>query len=527
MNGEMKEELAYLAHFGLEVNPFPVSPDVEHFFLSRDIDRLITEIVHGILTRKGFMVLTGEVGLGKTTISRKIMKILEEKGVKTSLVFHTSCQDTELLREINRDFGLSAGSLEFGDLMKLLRDFLLEQNFKGKNCAILIDDAQNLSPASLELVRMISNLETDQQKLVQILLVGQPELIKKLDSHELRQLKSRIIIKQEALPLGEQELEEYILFKLNVAGNKGKTAVTRKAVRKIFRLTGGNLRQVNTVMDRILYVAFLQNTNEISPKTVKAAQDDLKTGKAWKSARIPLRPWLTAPLLCAVTAALFFFFSFHLNGFVKDIHTLFFSGPVVSESRADAKPPGTLQAPLPEKTLRAGLSPESKKMERPVYLKKDPVPEALQDFLSGYSLGRFSRAFNAALDKGDFRKMSRTILRETGYQLITLDSLPEQVREKYGVLMCPAPQGKGNRYLLFWRPRLLIGKFYYGYKGQEIRNLQKLLAAGGYYRQELDGIVGSGLMKALVEFQRQTGIEVTGYPDQQTVFLLHILENRA
>jgi general secretion pathway protein A len=527
MNSEMEEELAYLAHFGLDVNPFPVAPDVEHFFLSRDIDRLITEIVHGILTRKGFMILTGEVGLGKTTISRKIMKILEEKGVQTSLVVHTSCQDRELLREINRDFALSAGTLEFGDLMKLLRDFLLEQNIQGKNCAILIDDAQNLSPASLELVRMISNLETDQQKLVQILLVGQPELIKKLDSHELRQLKSRIIIKQEACPLGEEEVEEYILFKLNVAGNNGKTAVTRKAVRKIFRLTGGNLRQVNTIMDRILYVAFLKNTNEISPKIVIAAQDDLKTGKAWKAARIPSRPWLSAPLLCAVTAALFFVFSFHLSTLVRDIHALFFSGPVVSESRAAAKQPGALQATIPEKKMTAGLSPESKKAQDPVYLRKDPIPEALQDFLSAYSLSRFSRAFDTALDKGDFKKMSGIILRETGYQLIILENLPEQVRERYGVLICPAPRGKGNRYFLFWRPRLLIGKFYYGYQGKEIGILQELLATAGCYRQDVDGIVGKGLMKALVEFQKQMGIEVTGYPDQRTVFLLHIVENRA
>ena len=202
---ELQEEMAYLKYFGLEVNPFPVAPDVEHFFLSRDIDRLITEIVHGIVTRKGFMALTGEVGLGKTTISRKIMKILEEKGVQTSLVFHTSYQDVELLRAINRDFGLLVDTLEFGDLMNVLQDFLLGQNMEGRNCAIIIDDAQNLSPESLELVRMISNLETDRQKLVQVLLIGQPELMEKLDSPELRQLKSRIIIKQEARPLPPEE----------------------------------------------------------------------------------------------------------------------------------------------------------------------------------------------------------------------------------------------------------------------------------------------------------------------------------
>lgn len=525
MNTEMREELAYLKHFGLEVNPFPVAPDVEHFFLSRDIDRVITEIVHGIVTRKGFMILTGEVGLGKTTISRKIMKILEEKEVETSLVFHTSYQDVELLREINRDFGLLVDTLEFGDLMKVLQDFLLGQNMEGRNCAILIDDAQNLSPESLELVRMISNLETDQQKLVQILLVGQPELIKKLDTLELRQLKSRIIIKQETRPLSEEELKNYIQFKLNVAGNKGNTSITRKGVRKIFRLTGGNLRQVNTVMDRILYVAFLRNTTKISTEIVREAQKDLKPGKPWKKQRMGLRPWFAVPAVCALMAALFFIPSFPLGHLAKEMNTLFFSGPVVTESRADTQQQKL--SPHQENIVVAAPSIQEEKVQDPVYLKEKPVPRALRDFLSANSLSKFAFAFDRALGKGDFKKLSNDILRQTGYQLVTLKKLPEPVREKYGVLMCPASRGSGNEYFLFWRPKLLIRKFYYGYQGQEIVELQKLLASVHCYHGTVDGIVGSGLMRAVLEFQKRMGIKVTGYPDQRTVFLLHVQENLA
>ncbi len=188
-------ETKYLDYFGLSFNAFPVVPDVDNFFLSRNIDQVITEIVHGIDTRKGFMVLTGEIGLGKTTICRKIMKILEEKQVETSLVFHTAYQDVELLREINFDFGLEAGTLDLGSQMKSLNNFLLSKNAEGKNCTIIIDDAQNLSHKSLELVRMISNLETDHQKLVQILLIGQPELIDKLNSPDLQTKKNKRIRK--------------------------------------------------------------------------------------------------------------------------------------------------------------------------------------------------------------------------------------------------------------------------------------------------------------------------------------------
>ncbi|RLF61696.1 MAG: hypothetical protein DRN37_00420 [Thermoplasmata archaeon] len=524
MNMEIQEELAYLKHFGLEANPFPVAPDVEHFFLSRDIDRLITEIVHGILTRKGFMVLTGEVGLGKTTISRKIMKILEEKGVETSLVFHTSYQDVELLREINRDFGLLVDTLEFGDLMKVLRDFLLGRNMEGKNCAILIDDAQNLSQESLELVRMISNLETDRQKLVQVLLVGQPELVKKLNSPELRQLKSRIVIKQEARPLCREELKDYILFKLNVAGNKGNTSITRKAVRKIFRITSGNLRQVNMIMDRILYVAFLRNTTKISGEVVKEAQKDLKPGRSWKKHQVRLRPWFAVPAFCALMGILFFISSFHLADLAKEMSAFFFSGPVVTESRAD-----TRERPGAERQNIADVSPSMQKEEvnAPVYLKEKPVPKSLRDFLSSYSLSKFARPFDRALENGDFKKLSENILQETGYQLIIMKVLPESVRENYGVLICPASRGEGSDYFLFWRPRLLIHKFYYGYRGREIVELQKLLAKAQCYHGAVDGIVGSGLMNAVLEYQKRMGIEVSGYPDRRTVFLLHVEENRA
>ena len=197
----LTEEQTHLEYFGFSQNPFPVTPDDENFYYSESIEQIIIELVHGIIARKGFMILTGDIGLGKTTISRKILHILAQKDVETSLIFHTSCQDVELLSEINWDFGLHPDTLNFSDQMRLLVDFLLEQNYEGKNCAIIIDDAQNLSTESLELIRMISNLEADHQKLVQILLIGQPELLDKLESQDLRQLKSRIIINKKVAPL--------------------------------------------------------------------------------------------------------------------------------------------------------------------------------------------------------------------------------------------------------------------------------------------------------------------------------------
>ncbi|MEA1936401.1 MAG: AAA family ATPase, partial [Thermodesulfobacteriota bacterium] len=281
----MNEELRHLDYLGLKHNPFPVAPDYENFYLSEHIDRIISEIVHGIVTRKGFMILTGEVGLGKTTISRKIISTLEEKGVETSLVLHTFYRDVELLREINRDFGLHTDSLQLSDQMKILSDFLLRENRNGKNCAIIIDDAQNLNYRNLELIRMISNLETDSDKLVQILLIGQPELMDKLSSPRLRQLKSRIIIKEETLPLNQEELRNYILFKLNMAGNKGEITLARGSLQKIYKYSQGNFRIINILMDRCLYVTFLYNTAKIDKSIVDAAIGDLNQVKGTRKKR--------------------------------------------------------------------------------------------------------------------------------------------------------------------------------------------------------------------------------------------------
>jgi len=135
------ESTPYLNFFGLNQNPFPVAPDNLNFYISDNIDQILSNLVHGIVSRKGFMVLTGDIGLGKTTISRRIINILEKKGVETSLVFHTTYQDVELLKEINRDFGLKSNSQSYSDQMKLLSQFLLNQNRRGRNCAIIIDDA--------------------------------------------------------------------------------------------------------------------------------------------------------------------------------------------------------------------------------------------------------------------------------------------------------------------------------------------------------------------------------------------------
>ena len=481
--------VSYLDFFGFSQNPFPVVPDDKNFYVSKNIDQTMSELVYGIKERKGFMVLTGEVGLGKTTISRRIITILEEENIETSLVFHAAYSDVELLREINRDFGLIKKTKPFnntlGDQMELLNTFLLAQNRKEKNCVIIIDDAQNLDKKSLELVRMISNLETDTQKLVQILLIGQPELAEKLNSKELRQLKSRIIINKKVGPLQLKDMQDYLQFKLNVCGSYGKVNITKQALKQLYGYSKGNFRLINVLMDRCLCVAFLHNSTEITREIVKQAGIDLSINRT-------VYDFKKAGLILSAVIIL-----------------LLISGLIITIPSRKSESP--VKKPSP------GIVSETKKqLTEPV----QKIPDSLSEFLKSYDLAEYSEPFYAALKKLDFTNLSETILAETGYQLIQLEQMTEPIRKKYGVLSCTAADGSKKQFVLFWKPTITISKFYYGYQGKDMLLLQQALKNAGIYYYAIDGIVGRNLMGTVVRYQRQFGLQVTGYPEKEFVFLL-------
>ena len=556
----MNDETVYLDYFGLSCNPFPVVPDYEKLFLSDHIDMIISELVHGIQARKGFMVLTGEIGLGKTTISRKIVSILEEKNVETSLIFHTLYKNPELLREIVRDFGLHTNSLKLSDLMRLLYSFLIDQTKQGKNCVIIVDDAQNLSIKNLELIRMISNLETNRQKLVQILLVGQPELLSKLDSLELRQLKSRIIITEEAHPLNHEELKNYILFKLNAAGNQGTIVITSGAYKKINKYSHGNFRKVNVLMYRCLYVAFLQNSTNIDESVVNIAEKDLNPAERYGGSPIPRYAALFALFLILVIAGGALYPDLIPTVFNKKTEKPVYNKVMMNTAATGTNPSqkkvvssentplpsethdnnaGTQKASasdapptkiVPEKTASvSAIAKEEQAPEKlavPYTAQKEqvsevpPVPNALSEFLAYYDLSAYDDTFFTAMKTNRFKDITDRIFEETGYQLVLLDRLPEKVKNDYAVLDFISSKARKEIFCLFWKPTIEITKFYPSYRGEEIRQLEALLGAHEHYTYYLDGTVGARLMKAVSSFQKEQGLNVTGYPDQTTVFLL-------
>ena len=500
-----KEEQGCFEYFGLYHNPFPVSPEEEKFYFSEHIEQVLSEIIFGINARKGFMVLTGEVGLGKTTISRRIMNIIEEKGVETSLVFYSGFQDVELIREINRDFGQNMESLLFSDQMKLLYDFLVKQNQHGKNCAIIIDDAQNLDLKSLELIRMISNLETGQEKLVQILLVGQPELMNLMNSEELRQLQSRIVIQKEVKALTPEELNDYLYFKLNLAGNKGQIRIQKAALNKIYKLTRGNFRQINLLMDRCLYVAFLHNTTDISKQIVMEAFVDFRPNNL-KLIKKPLT------LIASTVLALSLFGGIVYSGFSRNIS-------FISSTKTNY--------PMQVKHISSVPIKNQLQDKELNHLGQDTViPESVINFLEKYNLSNYQKPFVEALRTGQFKELTESIFDKTGYMLVCLNDVSDQIKKKYGALKyISTPEGHQDFYL-FWRPPVMFSKFYYYYKGNEVLVLQKMMAEMHFYTARLDGKVGKNLMMAVIGFQEKMGLPVTGFPDAKTIFLLcHEVEN--
>lgn len=493
------ENLSHLQHLGLTHNPFPVAPDDANFYMSDTIEEIIAEIVHGVCARKGFIMLTGGVGLGKTTITRHILQILADESVHTSLVFHTSLKDVALLKEINRDFGVVSDATQsgdqLGDHLQQLNEFLVQKFEQGVNCAIIIDDAQNLDRESLELLRMISNLEVDQQKIVQIILVGQTELITTLRSRDMRQLYSRIVICKVVRSLSRDELRTYLEFKLHSAGNQGRISLSQSAFRRIFKLTKGNFRYVNIFMDRCLYALCHNNCHRIDRKIVQAAQSDLAPEKKTATRR---RFVLAASILLPL-AVLGFSWKLHLST-TRDLNAAQYDDPT--------RYVVPLQAEPVEKRVESG-------MEKPVRSAIDP---AIAAFLNIYQLDQYAIDFQKAIHDGALATLAQRIYGETGYQLIQLHTVPEDIRQRYGALAFSIGNNGVPTWLLFWQPQLELRRFYYAYRGDEIYELQKRLAKLHLYQYKVDGIVGNRLMQAVVRFQKQSGLPMTGFPDPVTLF---------
>jgi general secretion pathway protein A len=276
----------YLSFYGLREAPFAPTPDPKFLFQSARHREALAQLIYGVRERKGFIVLTGEIGTGKTTLLRTL---LERLNPDTPVAYvHNSALDIEgLLEYVLQDWGVKSTAASHAQRLFELNEFLIDQHRKGGSPLLVIDEAQNLSVQTLEAVRMLSNFETTNQKLMQILLVGQPELRVKLDLPELRQLKQRIGLRCHIAPLSAEETRLYIRHRLRIAGAIDAGIFTDGAIQKIADYSGGTPRVINIVCDHCLLSGFADSKKRIDAGTVGEAIEYLEEGERseWKRRR--------------------------------------------------------------------------------------------------------------------------------------------------------------------------------------------------------------------------------------------------
>ena len=266
----------YAAYFGLKENPFSLSPEPRYLFLSEQHRDALNCLIYGIKEKKGFVLISGGIGLGKTTICRSLLGALDDS-VETALIFNTAISDLDLLETVLGEYGIAikSESRTKKNYIDALNDFLLQNFAAGKTAVLLIDEAQNLSHGVLEQIRMLSNLETETEKLLQIILIGQPELNNTLMLPALRQLNERITVRYDLKPLSPPEVREYIQHRLIVAQGPGSLKFTKGAFNLIYTFTEGIPRRINALCDRSLLIAYTKNVSKIDRKIVKLAVHDI------------------------------------------------------------------------------------------------------------------------------------------------------------------------------------------------------------------------------------------------------------
>jgi len=265
----------YLDFYKLREHPFNVTSDPGFLFLSPTHTEALNHLRYGIEQRKGFLAITGEIGSGKTTLCRALVNHLDSR-TKVALILNSVLPETQLLEAIVEDFGIVAERRTKGALIKKINHFLLEQVSRGHNAVLIIDEAQNMRSSTLETVRMLSNLETEKEKLLQIVLVGQPELRDKLNAPELVQLKQRIAVRFHIRALNRDESGDYIRHRLAVAGSSDHVLFEGGAIDAIHAYAGGIPRLINIVADRALLKGFVDEISTIDAEHIRKSIEEIE-----------------------------------------------------------------------------------------------------------------------------------------------------------------------------------------------------------------------------------------------------------
>jgi len=345
----------YLDFYFLKKAPFHITPDPAFLFLSPSHKAALGALVYGIEARQGFVALLGEVGLGKTTILRSYLERVDPSQLKPIYLLHANLSFRELLHTLCQEFGLEGPTEHVADTVNRLHHVLIEEYKQGRNVALLVDEAQHMPLETLEQLRMLSNLETSTEKLLQIILVGQPEFEAKLNDHALRQLKQRLVIQATLAPLTAEESRDYIRYRLAKVSTVDEPIFTKGALQAIINQARGTPRVLNILCTNALIQGFGYGQRRIS---MKIAQEVIAEYTGNKSRR-GWRPWVALVGALALLAGLFWCTS-SLQVFLAKIHltsttpsdplpflTRVFPPQETPSMVRDSSPPGAASAPLP------------------------------------------------------------------------------------------------------------------------------------------------------------------------------------
>jgi general secretion pathway protein A len=560
----------YLDFFGLNAKPFELTPDPEYFYLSSRYKEVLAQLVLALQENKGIVKIVGDAGTGKTTLCRSFLKELNS-GIDFAYLMHPCDSAVELMQSINAEFKLPSHSTNKKELLFQLRKFLSKKTEEGRRVAVVVDEAQDLAPEVLEELRILSNLETEKDKLLQIVLIGQPELNKTLNRSSMASLQQRIGAQWELYPFNVEETHGYIQHRLNVAGGKGKVAFSRPAADAVFRATGGLPRLINRFADQALAEAHLHGVKKIDGNIIELMEEKLEYTQLKPSKIRRLRRLAAAFLLVGGLAAIAVFFQSQAPG----------SDPVPQETRItemieqtpmNMSQPGQLVPQAPPKTrtfASMGNNPanESTLEESQTSVKfsqEKELVEELATLTTGESkieaarwvLKRW-RAFKK--ETVTLTPQARKILK-ADYGLSVYESngnLNRLTTLNYPALVeLNLPDGKGARYLalvalkgnvgvfrsnetfeiplpLFetlwthkaWVPwknfEELPGDMKTGYQGESAQWLQQQLNLLGYYHEPPDPRYGQRTADAVAKFQRYYNLKDHGRLDTETKMILY------
>lgn len=521
----------YLSFFGLKEQPFNLTPDPRFLFMSESHRNAFNNLLFGIHERKGFMEVVGGVGTGKTTLCRALLAELG-KGVATALILNPFVSETELLRCVNLEFGLDGSAQSRNHLLQELNRFLLDRAARGANACVILDECQDLEASLLEQIRMLSNLETSKEKLLQIVLVGQPEFHQRLGSEELRALNERIQVRCFLEPLSQKDTRAYITHRLKMAGAGEDEIFTDSALEAMYQYTRGNPRRINAVCDRAMLLAYARGSKRISKEHVKIAIQEI----SWKPG-MPSRAAISSGARIGV-AAFYVFLTMAgvLGGWLGGNMLLDRGVSQAPQLQLDNSTETQEVEPLGEiKSIQgvatdlvavyrrlggmAGLAlPESGNSMQEEARRAGWEPVRL---LLGYEdLLRFKRACVLEIQSkgpGATVGIQWAILRGISEAGVWLQHGESALR----FLSRGELEGQWSGWVWAWiPPSKLSEKLRPGVTGEQVIRLQAALERLGYWEGKPTGLYDGVTRRAVVEFQKANGLAADGRAGPRTIAML-------